>query len=1124
MGALYINDNTLEITLMEELTNIPGNKDSILTLRGCIQQNNAIAFVGAGASAPLYPVWNTLINSLAEEAYSLGLVDDSGKNYYQRLAMSEPQKAVRLIKTNIEKAKYQDLLSRMFSPKRGEDGNCYTRIHAALMKISFRGFVTTNYDPGLTEARMVERPDIKNTGYATWRDREELIKWNNEEIFNEGLLPILHAHGHYQQSDSIILSSDEYDEAYKPGIYRRTFENLCTRCRLVYIGYSFRDPFLSYIHSNSINLYANVTSYNSDHVALIGFHDGEIPSQEERRHYKEVYNADVVFYPIKKGRDGRDDHSSLLALLSDVTTFSSGKHVASINQIGAASKILKEMWVHETTDDERFSGRELEIRRLNRWAGDKNIQCIAVTGMGGQGKTALIGHWLKRLRPADLWGREGIFFWSFYTNRDVKSFMRTLLELEYNESKNVHELESDALVRRCLSLIKNYPIVIVLDGLELLQERPGAEVYGTLLEDDLRDLLTAAIRERHGSLIVLTSRFSFSDLMNYSGKTLSLLELNNLSPRESGILLESCGVGGLQDSRESIGKKLEGHPLALRIFAAVIAVKTEGDPTRLWDIIFAEGDLRYDNRFESKLKRLLRFYEENLPIVQRAILEVISLFNAPEEEATIVRMVERRLAKSRNGGSGRRQIPDSLEWLYESGLLLREHANNNLYYYCHPILRDHFRKSLINDDRDMATEAALLLTDRPGDTAPKTIKDILPILDGIELFIDSGLCDRASEYFEDKLQGGKCFLSIPALQEGRRCTLGFIGDSSRRSLCERQLPRRLIYIYFNQAAKFAGDAGEVAEAASLYESAEKLCTQASDAGNLAVILRNKSIMLAYAGRLEEARKCIEESVKILKDKNEDFVNYTCKYDLAFILGIMGDVKEAMHCYLDADDIRQQSQQTTRGGNAEIYSEWEIRCASIYALFGLPIYAEKIAKKALDYSLKSGMKAHEAAASAVLGSLDIYNKKYNSARKYLANAETIARRGYMYMELPKILLTLARLEINERNNARALRYIDEVMQIVVPRELCLIQAEALILRGNIMLSSANYSVRDNRDEPLLSALDDGELAHRLSRKTKNMWAQKDSMDLLAKVHSGLGDVNNEKRYRMEYKAMSAMLKL
>lgn len=57
---------------------------------------------GAGASAGLYPLWNQLIQRLADEAVKRGLADDAKRAHWLK---TRPQQAVRGIKEGNSKVK-----------------------------------------------------------------------------------------------------------------------------------------------------------------------------------------------------------------------------------------------------------------------------------------------------------------------------------------------------------------------------------------------------------------------------------------------------------------------------------------------------------------------------------------------------------------------------------------------------------------------------------------------------------------------------------------------------------------------------------------------------------------------------------------------------------------------------------------------------------------------------------------------------------------------------------------------------------------------------------------------------------------------------------------------------------
>gem|GEM_PF-4430504 len=100
-------------------------------------------------------------------------------------------------------------------------------------------------------------------------------------------------------------------------------------------------------------------------------------------------------------------------------------------------------FVQQPTNDDRYSRRENELQWLDECARDKAIRIATVTGQGGLGKTSLVGHWIEKHRGWQHRPFRGVFFYSFYSNRDPKAFFAALLEFVC-EVENVRSIPQDA--------------------------------------------------------------------------------------------------------------------------------------------------------------------------------------------------------------------------------------------------------------------------------------------------------------------------------------------------------------------------------------------------------------------------------------------------------------------------------------------------------------------------------------------------------------------------------------------------------------------------------------------------------------------------------------------------------
>src|SRR5258706_15907142 len=80
---------------------------------------------------------------------------------------------------------------------------------------------------------------------------------------------------------------------------------------------------------------------------------------------------------------------------------------------------------HCTSEPYRFFGRQAELALLDAALTGAEPSLVAFMGPGGQGKTAIIQHWLERLVSAES-RPDGVFLWSFYRGKDADLCLREM--------------------------------------------------------------------------------------------------------------------------------------------------------------------------------------------------------------------------------------------------------------------------------------------------------------------------------------------------------------------------------------------------------------------------------------------------------------------------------------------------------------------------------------------------------------------------------------------------------------------------------------------------------------------------------------------------------------------------
>ncbi len=332
--------NDQEIFTPEERDENTRRKRDLIEL---VDSGEAILFVGAGSSVRVgYPDWSSLLQKLEDLASKCG---DDFKPNIVKCKNSDPLEYLEYaeyIKSYISEKtddidRYYALLYDLFEPKKPS----YNEFHRLLVELPFRGILTTNYDPVLTEALTKKKRDaeekvkeislIDTNPLIIGRDPPRLIHEFLLAKNNDLQIPqrIAHLHGVYRNPESIILDRNDYQEAYGLKVLKETSELkdnqkiskleppdknqvlidskwtlrrkllwavLATR-RVVFIGFSLNDP---YFNKMLETVSKDLWGWNkSIHFAIMGissenFHD----SKSKAEGLKEDYGIDTVFYEV----------------------------------------------------------------------------------------------------------------------------------------------------------------------------------------------------------------------------------------------------------------------------------------------------------------------------------------------------------------------------------------------------------------------------------------------------------------------------------------------------------------------------------------------------------------------------------------------------------------------------------------------------------------------------------------------------------------------------------------------------------------------------------------------------------------------------------------------------------
>ncbi len=312
--------NNQEIFTPEERDENEERKRELIEL---VVSGEAVLMVGAGSSARVgYVTWDGLLEELENLANRCGDGLDQGRKN-DPLIYAEDIKSHIHYKTGSLR-RYHDFLYTSFKQKSPP----FDDFHKKLVSLPFRGILTTNYDTVL-EAALGDLEHESATDNSlvidensAGRVHEFLMTMNNDKRMTRR---IAHLHGTFNPANSIILSIEDYKDAY--GLnptgeedekknesklrFRLLWAVLATR-RVVFVGFSMDDPYLNKIlETVSEDLW---TWNKSTHFAIMSISSKNAEkSKGKSERLNDEYGVSTVFY-----EDSNNSHQGLDQIVDEI--------------------------------------------------------------------------------------------------------------------------------------------------------------------------------------------------------------------------------------------------------------------------------------------------------------------------------------------------------------------------------------------------------------------------------------------------------------------------------------------------------------------------------------------------------------------------------------------------------------------------------------------------------------------------------------------------------------------------------------------------------------------------------------------------------------------------------------
>jgi tetratricopeptide (TPR) repeat protein len=411
---------------------------------------------------------------------------------------------------------------------------------------------------------------------------------------------------------------------------------------------------------------------------------------------------------------------------------------------------------HCTSEPYRFFGRTAELALLDQALDGGFASLVAFSGPGGQGKTAIVQHWLGRI-VAQTDGPDGVFFWSFYRGKEADLCLRALYSYATGAAPAA-DLAASYCVDRVLPVLRRERWALILDGAEVAQYDAGSW-QGRFLHPELGRLLEELASEPTPGVAVLTTRFDLPTLVHR--RHARLLGLSTLDPESARGLLQSLGVHGAAADLDRVADAGGWHAKGVELLGTYLAHYHGGAAAQLKELP-TPLPLEGASAEEQGVARVVAAFQAALAAEAQDVLSLTTSFRDPTTEARLLDYLigptVRTLLHDTWGRTytpftdrGRDWISGQVQELVDLRLLERvgragPASAGDTVIDAHPLVRRAFEH--VRGGRDQAARSrAGFLRGRPDRRRPDTLEEAREEVELFHAFRDAGLWDEADSTY-----------------------------------------------------------------------------------------------------------------------------------------------------------------------------------------------------------------------------------------------------------------------------------------------------------------------------------------------------------------------------------------
>jgi serine/threonine protein kinase len=415
-------------------------------------------------------------------------------------------------------------------------------------------------------------------------------------------------------------------------------------------------------------------------------------------------------------------------------------------------------------------GREEDIAFLNDAWANQQVNVVTIVAWAGVGKSTLVNHWLRRMAAEGYRSAQFVFGWSFYRQgtsggtSSADEFIDAALAWFGDPDPRLGTAWEKG--ERLAKLVARRRILLILDGLEPLQNAPGPQ-EGRLREPSIQALLRELAAFNRG-LCVITTRLAIADLADHEGSSALRRYLEYLSSDAGAQLLRALGVKGDEAELQSASDEFSGHSLALTLLGSYLTDAYSGDIRRRKEV---SEHLAHDVRQGVHARKVMESYQTWLGEgPELAVLRMLGLFDRPADKKALEALLK---PPAIPGLTESLTYLSPTEWrtilarLRRARLLAGEDPHSPGCLDTHPLVREYYGGQLRSQQTDAWKECNRRLFNYYQALAPQlpdSFREMEPLFSALICGCNSGLFrESLHEVYIPRIQRGNAYFAANVL-------------------------------------------------------------------------------------------------------------------------------------------------------------------------------------------------------------------------------------------------------------------------------------------------------------------------------------------------------------------------